>query len=63
MYSYFFFWRTESAENIPSVQISLQQATCQASKLLLATTRDYKKLEVNPAKRVSKETSATTTCL
>lgn len=34
-------------EDIPSVKKSLQQATCQASKLLLPSMHDYKRLEVS----------------
>uniref|UniRef100_A0AAX7SEH4 Rab3 GTPase-activating protein catalytic subunit n=1 Tax=Astatotilapia calliptera TaxID=8154 RepID=A0AAX7SEH4_ASTCA len=36
----------ESAEDIPSVQKTIQQATVQASKLLQSPNQDYKKLEV-----------------
>ncbi|XP_076731451.1 rab3 GTPase-activating protein catalytic subunit-like, partial [Maylandia zebra] len=35
----------ESAEDIPSVQKTIQQATVQASKLLQSPNQDYKKLE------------------
>ncbi|KAM9850623.1 rab3 GTPase-activating protein catalytic subunit [Aulostomus maculatus] len=35
----------ESAENIPSVQKTIQQVSCQASKLLHSPSHDYKKLE------------------
>ncbi|XP_063337894.1 rab3 GTPase-activating protein catalytic subunit isoform X1 [Pelmatolapia mariae] len=35
----------ESAEDIPSVQKNIQQATVQASKLLQSPNQDYKKLE------------------
>uniref|UniRef100_A0AAX7TB90 Rab3 GTPase-activating protein catalytic subunit n=1 Tax=Astatotilapia calliptera TaxID=8154 RepID=A0AAX7TB90_ASTCA len=37
----------ESAEDIPSVQKTIQQATVQASKLLQSPNQDYKKLEVS----------------
>lgn len=37
----------EMTEDIPSVKKSLQQATCQASKLLLPSMHDYKRLEVS----------------
>lgn len=48
VFTLFFFWKTESAENVPSVQTGLQQAVCQASKLLLTPARDDKRLEVKP---------------
>uniref|UniRef100_A0A674NIF2 Rab3 GTPase-activating protein catalytic subunit n=1 Tax=Takifugu rubripes TaxID=31033 RepID=A0A674NIF2_TAKRU len=37
----------EATENIPSVQISLQQVVSQASRLMQTPARDYKRLEVN----------------
>lgn len=39
--------RPEMTEDIPSVKKSLQHATCQASKLLLPSMHDYKRLEVS----------------
>lgn len=41
------YFQPEMIEDIPSVKKSLQQATCQASKLLLPSMHDYKRLEVS----------------
>lgn len=38
---------TESLEDIPSGKKKIQQAICQASKLLHPTNQDYKRLEVS----------------